>query len=95
MVASAVLKCVMLAGFYLERVEVPVSEYATATIDKVHNGARFEALVFEGRLNSIMIEIPELGAKTMSYSFKDFEQRSMSTNLVVGNTHASMDCEIK
>lgn len=95
MVAAAVLKCVMLAGFYLESVEVPVNEYATATISKFHNGAQFEALVFEGRLNSIMIEIPEIGAKTMSYSSRDFEQKSMSTNLVVGNTQATMDCEIK
>ncbi len=94
MVASAVFKCIMLAGFHVEVVEVPVTEYETAHISQLHNGAQFEASVMEGRLNYVSIEIPEIGAKTMSHSFKDYEQRSMSTRLEVKNTLATMDCEI-
>lgn len=94
MIAAAVFKCVMLAGFHVEVIEVPVTEYETANISKLHNGAQFEAQVLEGRLNSVSIEIPEIGAKTMSYSFKDYQQRSLSTNLSVNNTQASIDCEI-
>lgn len=94
MITAAVFKCIMLAGFQVEIVEVPVTEYETANISKLHNGAQFEAQVMEGRLNSVSIEVPSIEAKTMSYSFKDYQQRSMSTNLSVKNTQASIDCEI-
>lgn len=94
MLTTAVLKCVMLAKFHVDVVETPISEYAMATMNKVHNGVQFEATVLEGRLNSIMIENPAISAKTMSYSMKDYEQRSLSTTLNVNNEHASMDCEI-
>ena len=94
MTTVALLKCIMLAKFQVEVVETPISEYEIATMNKVHNGVVFEATVLEGRMNSISIENPELGAKTMSYSMKDYTQRSLTTNLEIKQEYASMDCEI-
>lgn len=94
MIAGAILKCVMLARFQVEVVETPISEYEIATMNKVHNGVSFEATVLEGRMNSVTIEDPSQSAKTMSYSMKDYTQRSLSTNLDVKNQYSSIDCEI-
>ena len=94
MIAGAILKCVMLAKFQVEVVETPISEYEMATMNKVHNGVQFEATVLEGRMNSVTIEDPVTVAKTMSYSMKDYTQRSLSTTLDVKQEHASLDCEI-
>jgi hypothetical protein len=94
MIASTVLKCIMLAQFHVNVVEVPIDEYAMATMNKVHNGMQFEATVIEGKLNSIAIESLELPLKTMSYSSRDYQQRSLSTRLDFNGKQASMDCEI-
>ncbi|MBC7428408.1 MAG: hypothetical protein H7336_07335 [Bacteriovorax sp.] len=92
MVAGAVLKCILLAKFHIDIVETPISEYAMATMNKVHNGVQFEATVLEGRMNSISIEIPDV-AKTMSYS-TDYDQRTMGAKLEVKDEYATIDCEI-
>ncbi len=92
--AQVILKCIMLAKFQVLVLETPVDEYAMANINQIHNGVQFEATVFEGRLNSVMIENLELGVKTMSYSFKDYEQRSLSTRLDIKNEQATLDCEL-
>nr|BDT29820.1 hypothetical protein BHI3_32860 [Bacteriovorax sp. HI3] len=95
MIASGmILKCILLAKFQVDVVETPISEYEMATMNKLHNGVAFEATVLEGRLNSVSIEDPATSAKTMSYSMKDYTQRSLSTKLDVLNTHSSVDCEI-
>lgn len=92
--AQVILKCIMLAKFQVLVLEIPVDEYAMANINQIHNGVQFESTVFEGRLNSVMIENLELGVKTMSYSFKDYEQRSLSTRLDIKNEQATLDCEL-
>ena len=92
MVVGVVLKCILLAKFHVEIVETPISEYAMASMSKVHNEVQFEATVIEGRMNSISIEYPGL-AKTMSYS-SDYEQRTMASKLDFKEEHASIDCEI-
>ncbi len=92
MVAGAILKCIMLAKFHVDVVETPISEYAMATMNKVHNGVQFEATVLEGRLNSLSIEIPDV-AKTMTYS-TDYTQRTMAAKLEVKDEYATIDCEI-
>ena len=93
MVAGAILKCIMLAKFHVDVVETPISEYAMATMNKVHNGVHFEATVFEGRMNSISIDFPEV-ARTMTYS-TDYNQRTLATRLEVKNEYATIDCEIR
>lgn len=92
MITVAILKCVMLAKFHVEVIETPISEYAMATMNKVHNGVQFEATVLEGRLNSLSIEMPDV-AKTMMYS-TDYSQRTMGAKLEVKDQYATMDCEI-
>ena len=92
MVAGAILKCIMLAKFHVDVVETPISEYAMATMNKVHNGVAFESTVFEGRLNSITIEIPGKG-RTMTYSI-DYNQRTLGAKLEAGGETATIDCEI-
>jgi hypothetical protein len=94
MLATTVLKCILLAKTQVLVLEQPIDEYATATISQTFNDVNFEGTVFEGRLNSVSIEYPKYSAKTMSYSTKDYEQRSLSTNLDIKNEHASIDCEI-
>lgn len=94
MITSTVLKCIMLAQFQVNVVEVPIDEYAMATMSKVHNGMQFEATVIEGKVNSISIESLELPLKTMSYSSRDYDQRSLSTRLDFNGKQASMDCDI-
>lgn len=94
MITSTVLKCIMLAQFQVNVVEVPIDEYAMATMSQVHNGMQFEATVIEGKVNSISIESLELPLKTMSYSSRDYDQRSLSTRLDFNGKQASMDCDI-
>lgn len=94
MVATAILKCILLAKFQVDVVQVPIDEYATATINRTHNAVNFEATVFEGRVNSLKIEFPESGVQTMSFSSRDYDQKALSTHLDVKNEHASADCEI-
>lgn len=91
---TAVLKCILLAQFQVSVVEVPIDEYAMATMQEVHNGVAFEATVLEGKLNSISIESQELPLKTMSYSSRDYEQRSLSSRLDFNGQQASIDCDI-
>jgi hypothetical protein len=93
-IATTILKCILLAKTHVLVLEAPINEYAMATITKTYNEVNFEATVIEGRLNSVMIEYPAHGVKTMSYSIKDYEQRSLVTNLDFKNEHASLDCEI-
>lgn len=91
---TTVLKCILLAKFQVAVVQVPVDEYAMATLSQVHNGVRFEATVIEAKLNSVSIESLEQPLKTMSYSMRDYEQRSLSTRLDFHGAQASMDCEL-
>lgn len=92
---SMILSCLILAGFETTVVETPVNEYAMATINKNHHGLIFEGTVVEEKLNSVSIEVPEHGIKTLSYAMRDHTQRSLSTLLDFKNGHASIDCEIK
>jgi len=92
---SMILSCLILAGFETTIVETPVNEYAMATINKNHHGLVFEGTVIEEKLNSVSIEVPEHGIKTLSYAMRDYAQKSLSTMLDYKNGHASIDCEIK
>lgn len=94
MVAAAILKCVLLAQFQVQVIQTPIDEYATAAINHTYNGASFEGTVFEGKLNSVKIELPAAGAQTMSFSSRDPFQKGLSTQLDVKNDHASIECEI-
>lgn len=91
---TAVLKCIMLAQFQVSVGEVPIDEYAMATMQKVHNGIQFEATVLEGKLNSISIESLSLPLKSMSFSSRDYEQRSLSSRLDFNGQQASIDCDL-
>lgn len=92
---SLILSCMLLAGFQLKSVETPIDEWATATINDTHNGVVFEATVFEGKLNSVMIEVPEQGMKTFSYSSRDYDQKNLTTMLDWKGGHSSIGCDIK
>lgn len=94
MLATTVLKCILLAKTNLLVIEVPVSEYAMATIEKTFNEVYFEGTVIEGRMNSVLIRYPKLGVETMSYSTRDYEMKSLTTRLDVMGEHASIECEI-
>lgn len=94
MMTTTILKCILLAKAQVLVLETPISEYAMATIAQDHNGVHFEGTVVEGRMNSVSIEFLRGGPKSMSYSIKDYEQRSLSINLDHKNEHASLDCEI-
>ena len=94
MLSTSILKCIMLAQFQVSVVEVPIDEYAMANLSKVHNGIQFEATVIEGKLNSISIESMELPLKTMSYSSRDYDQKSLSSRLDFNGKQASIDCDI-
>jgi hypothetical protein len=94
MLATITLKCILLAKTHILVLEVPVNEYAMATISKTFNGVNFEGTVVEGRMNSVSIEMPKSAAKTMSFSTNDYQQKSLSVNLDVKKEHASLDCEI-
>ena len=92
---SMILSCLILAGFETTVIETPVNEYAMATVNKNHHGLIFEGTVVEEKLNSVSIEVPEYGIKTLSYAMRDHFQKSLSTMLDYQNGHASIDCEIK
>lgn len=94
MLTTSILKCIMLAQFQVSVVEVPIDEYAMANLNKIHNGIQFEATVIEGKLNSISIESLELPLKTMSYSSRDYDQKSLSSRLDFNGKQASIDCDI-
>lgn len=94
MLTTTILKCILLAKFQVLVLEVPVNEYAMATIEKTFNDVYFEGTVIEGRMNSVLIRFPKLGAETMSYSTRDYDMKSLSTRLDVQNEHATLDCEI-
>lgn len=95
MIATTILKCVLLAKTQVLVLEAPVNEYAMATISQNHNGVHFEGTVVEGRMNSVSIEYLKGGPKSMSYSIKDLEQRSLSINLDHKKEHAGLDCELE
>lgn len=94
MIGTTIFKCILLAKTQVLVLETPVNEYAMATIAQDHNGVHFEGTVVEGRVNSVSIEYLKGGPKSMSYSIKDYEQRSLSLNLDHKNEHASVDCEL-
>lgn len=94
MLATTILKCILLAKTQVLVLEAPISEYAMATIEKTFNGVYFEGTVIEGRMNSVLIRYPEHGVETMSYSTRDYEMKALTTKLDVRNDHASIDCEI-
>lgn len=94
MITATILKCILLAQTQVLVLETPVSEYAMATISQEHNGVHFEGTVIEGRMNSVSIEYLKGGPKSMSYSIRDYEQKSLSLTLDHKNEHASLDCEI-
>jgi hypothetical protein len=94
MIAPIILKCILLAKFQVLVLETPVNEYAMATIAQDHNGVHFEGTVIEGRMNSVSIEYLKNGPKSMSYSSRDYDQKSLSLTLDNKKEHASLDCEI-
>lgn len=91
---TTILKCILLAKTQVLVLETPVNEYAMATIAQAHNGVQFEGTVIEGRMNSVSIEYLNGGPKSMSYSIRDYEQKSLSINLDYQSEHASLDCEL-
>jgi len=92
--AQIVLKCILLAKFQTIVLEAPVDEYASANINRVHNGFHFVGNVFEGKINFVMIENVAKEIKTMSFSYRGNEQRSLSTKLDIKNEQATLDCEL-
>jgi len=94
MIGTTIFKCILLAKTQVLVLEAPVNEYAMATIAQDHNGVHFEGTVIEGRVNSVSIEYLKGGPKTMSYSIKDYGQRSLSLTLDYKKEHASLDCEL-
>ena len=95
MAVASILKCIMLSQLQVNIVEVHINEFATANMNKIYNGTQFEAIVFEGKLNSISIETLEQPLKTISYSARDYDQKSMSTRLDFNGRQSSLECEIK
>ncbi len=94
MITATIFKCILLAKTQVLVLEAPVNEYAMATIAQDHNGVHFEGTVVEGRVNSVSIEYLKGGPKSMSYSIKDYGQRSLSVTLDHKKDHASLDCEL-
>lgn len=94
MIATTILKCILLAKTQVLVLETPVNEYAMATISEDHNGVHFEGTVVEGRMNSVSLEYLKGGPKSMSYSYKDYEQKSLSLTLDHNKQHASLECEL-
>jgi hypothetical protein len=94
MLASSILKCVMLAKFQTLVVIEPINEYAQASIERIHNGFSFSGDVIEGKLNSVSIESKTFNLKTLSFASRDLNQRSLSTMLEYQGQHASIECEI-
>ncbi len=94
MATTAILKCILLANFQVNITETPINEYAMVSMSKNHNGVLFEATVIEGKINSVSIELTDLPIKTMSYSTRDYDQKSFSTRLDFNGKQASLDCEI-
>lgn len=94
MLTTTILKCILLAKTHVLVLEQPIDEYAMATIEKTFNDVYFQGTVIEGKMNSILIRYPKLGAETMSYSPQDYELKALSTRLDVKNEHAGLDCEI-
>ena len=93
-VTTTILKCILLAKTHVLVLEKPIDEYAMATIEKTFNQVDFQATVIEGKMNSVLIRYPKLGAETMSYSSRDYDLKALSTKLDVKTEHASLDCEI-
>ncbi len=87
------LKCTLLANGNVKTLEVPVHD-AMATINATHNGFQFEATVFEERMNSVRISHPGSESETMSYSPSDYTLRTLTTNLKIKDSYASVDCEV-
>jgi hypothetical protein len=94
MLATTILKCILLAKTHVLVLEQPINEYAMATIEKTFNDVFFQGTVVEGKMNSVLIRYPKLGAESMSYSPSGYDLKALSIKLDVANEHAALDCEI-
>lgn len=94
MITTFVLKCVLLAKAHVLVLETPVSEYGMASINQTYNGVDFEATVVEEKMTSILIRFPKSKAETIAYSTRDYDMKSLSTQLTVNKEHATIDCDI-
>ena len=92
---SFLLVCMLWSKPELKAVEIPLDEFAMATLDVQFKEFRFEATVMEERMSSIKITHPLKNVSTESYSSSGYQLRTLATHLTIGEEEASLDCEVR
>lgn len=90
-----VLSCILWAKPNLKLIEVPVDEFAMATIETNFNQFRFQASVIEERMNSVKIVSLSNGYAAEAYSPMDSQLKSLAIQLSLIKDEAKLDCEVK
>ncbi|MEQ1722055.1 MAG: hypothetical protein ABL930_02700 [Pseudobdellovibrio sp.] len=90
-----VLFCILWSKPEVKLIEVPVSEYATATVNENHGDFNFYADVFEEKMNSVKITHIQSNISSQVSAPNDYQQRSLSLKLDAGLNEASLDCEMR
>ncbi|MBC7743176.1 MAG: hypothetical protein H7061_13330 [Bdellovibrionaceae bacterium] len=90
-----ILACTLWAAPDVVNVQVPVNEYAMATMQETIGNFEFDADVVEDRMNSVTIIYKPTETKAMAYSAADYTQRALTVKLDTAQKQSSLDCEIK
>ena len=89
------LFCILWSKPEIKLIEVPVSEYAMATMNEDFRDFNFYADIVEEKMNSIKITHLASGASADASAPNDHQQRSLSMHLRMPETEASLDCEMR
>lgn len=92
---SYVLFCIMWSKPEVKLIEVPVSEWAMATVNENHGDFNFYADVIEEKMNSMKITHINSNISSQVHAPNDYQQRSLSLKLDAGVNEAGLDCEIR
>lgn len=92
---SFILACTLWGAPNIELVEIPVSEYAMAEMNKIVGPFQFEASVMEESLNYIKITHLATQASTQTSATSAYGHKSLSLRMDIQNNQASLDCDVK
>ncbi len=91
---SYALFCILWSKPQTQLIEVPVSEYAVASISQDLGDFHFDADVFEGKLNYLKItHRPTLF--TAEANSEDHQQKTMYIKMELADKAASLTCELR
>ena len=92
---AMVLHCILWSRPEVKIIDVPVSEYAMATVSEDFRDFTFYADVIEEKMNSVKLTHIASGSSSEAYAPNDYQQQSLSLKLTMPDAEATIDCEIK